>query len=33
VNPGFFLAIAGNIGVGKTELTTRLATELGWVAY
>jgi len=33
VNPGFFLAIAGNIGVGKTELTTRLASELGWVAY
>jgi deoxyadenosine/deoxycytidine kinase len=33
VNPGFFLAIAGNIGVGKTELTTRLANELGWVAY
>ncbi len=33
VNPGFFLAIAGNIGVGKTELTSRLAEELGWVAY
>ena len=33
MNPGFFLAIAGNIGVGKTELTTRLASELGWVAY
>jgi deoxyadenosine/deoxycytidine kinase len=33
VNPGFFLAIAGNIGVGKTELTSRLASELGWVAY
>jgi deoxyadenosine/deoxycytidine kinase len=32
-NPGFFLAIAGNIGVGKTELTTRLSQELGWVAY
>jgi deoxyadenosine/deoxycytidine kinase len=31
--PGFFLAIAGNIGVGKTELTNRLAAELGWVAY
>lgn len=30
---GFFLAIAGNIGVGKTELTTRLSQELGWVAY
>lgn len=33
MNPGFFLAIAGNIGVGKTELTHRLSTELGWVAY
>ena len=33
MTPGFFLAIAGNIGVGKTELTTRLSTELGWVAY
>jgi len=33
VSPGFFLAIAGNIGVGKTELTNRLANELGWVAY
>jgi deoxyadenosine/deoxycytidine kinase len=33
VNPGYFLAIAGNIGVGKTELTTRLSNELGWVAY
>lgn len=32
-SPGFFLAIAGNIGVGKTELTTRLSQELGWVAY
>lgn len=31
--PGFFLAIAGNIGVGKTELTNRLASELGWAAY
>ena len=30
---GFFLAIAGNIGVGKTELTSRLSQELGWVAY
>jgi deoxyadenosine/deoxycytidine kinase len=30
---GFFLAIAGNIGVGKTELTTRLSRELGWYAY
>ncbi|HVP15087.1 MAG TPA: deoxynucleoside kinase [Terriglobales bacterium] len=30
---GYFLAIAGNIGVGKTELTTRLSAELGWMAY
>ena len=30
---GFFLAIAGNIGVGKTELTNRLSRELGWLAY
>ena len=30
---GYFVAIAGNIGVGKTELTTRLARELGWYAY
>ena len=30
---GYFLAIAGNIGVGKTELTHRLSAELGWVAY
>lgn len=33
MTPGFFLAIAGNIGVGKTELTNRLASELGWIAY
>ncbi len=33
MNQGYFLAIAGNIGVGKTELTNRLAAELGWVAY
>jgi deoxyadenosine/deoxycytidine kinase len=33
VTPGYFLAIAGNIGVGKTELTNRLSTELGWLAY
>jgi deoxyadenosine/deoxycytidine kinase len=33
VNPGYFLAIAGNIGVGKTELTRRLSEELGWLAY
>jgi deoxyadenosine/deoxycytidine kinase len=30
---GYFLAIAGNIGVGKTELTHRLSAELGWMAY
>lgn len=30
---GYFLAIAGNIGAGKTELTSRLAAELGWLAY
>lgn len=30
---GYFLAIAGNIGVGKTELTHRLSKELGWLAY
>jgi deoxyadenosine/deoxycytidine kinase len=30
---GYFLAIAGNIGVGKTELTDRLSRELGWYAY
>jgi deoxyadenosine/deoxycytidine kinase len=33
VSLGYFLAIAGNIGVGKTELTTRLSAELGWMAY
>lgn len=33
MNHGFFLAIAGNIGVGKTELTNRLSAELGWLAY
>jgi deoxyadenosine/deoxycytidine kinase len=33
VSQGYFLAIAGNIGVGKTELTSRLSTELGWLAY
>ena len=30
---GYFLAIAGNIGVGKTQLTNRLSAELGWLAY
>jgi deoxyadenosine/deoxycytidine kinase len=33
VSRGYFLAIAGNIGVGKTELTNRLSDELGWLAY
>ena len=33
MSQGFFLAIAGNIGVGKTELTNRLSGELGWLAY
>src|SRR5712691_9611753 len=33
MSAGFFLAIAGNIGVGKTELTNRLAAELGWAAH
>jgi deoxyadenosine/deoxycytidine kinase len=33
MTPGYFLAIAGNIGVGKTELTDRLASELGWKVY
>jgi deoxyadenosine/deoxycytidine kinase len=33
VAQGYFLAIAGNIGVGKTELTNRLSAELGWLAY
>jgi len=29
----YFLAVAGNIGAGKTEITRRLSTELGWLAY
>ena len=33
MNTGFFLAIAGNIGVGKTQLTNRIAAELGWAAH
>ncbi len=33
MNQGYFLAIAGNIGAGKTELTNRLSAELGWMAY
>ncbi len=28
-----FIAIAGNIGVGKSELSMRLATKLGWKAF
>jgi deoxyadenosine/deoxycytidine kinase len=27
-----FLLVAGNIGVGKTSLTERLAARLGWKA-
>lgn len=30
---GQFVAVAGNIGVGKTHLTTLLANHLGWRAY
>ena len=33
MSQGYFLAVAGNIGAGKTELTHRLSTELDWVAY
>src|SRR3989454_10098766 len=33
VTQGYFLAVAGTIGVGKTELTNRLSEELGWAAY
>lgn len=33
VSQGYFLAVAGNIGAGKTELTNRLSEELGWAAY
>ncbi len=29
----FFLAIAGNIGVGKTYLTRLIHQRLGWIAY
>lgn len=28
-----FVAIAGNIGVGKTTITTNIAAELGWKPY
>ncbi len=33
MRPGQFVAVAGNIGVGKTNLTTLLANHLGWRAY
>ena len=33
MRPGKFVAVAGNIGVGKTHLTTLLANHLGWRAY
>ncbi len=33
MKPGQFVALAGNIGVGKTHLTTLLANHLGWRAY
>ena len=33
MRPGKFVAVAGNIGVGKTNLTTLLANYLGWRAY
>lgn len=29
----YFVAIAGNIGVGKTTLATTLASQLGWQCY
>lgn len=29
----YHLAVAGNIGVGKTTLTTKLAQHLGWTPY
>ena len=29
----FFVAIAGNIGVGKTTLTTKICEKFGWKAY
>lgn len=31
--PSYFIAIAGNIGVGKSTLTERLGTKLGWEIY
>lgn len=30
---GFFLAVAGNIGVGKTHVSRTLADRLGWPVY
>jgi deoxyadenosine/deoxycytidine kinase len=33
MSTGQFVAVAGNIGVGKTHLTTLLANHLGWRAY
>jgi deoxyadenosine/deoxycytidine kinase len=33
MRPGQFVAVAGNIGVGKTNLTTLLSNHLGWRAY
>ena len=33
MRPGKFVAVAGNIGVGKTHLTTLLGNHLGWRAY
>ena len=32
-NPPYFVAIAGNIGVGKTTLTELISKEFGWKAY
>ncbi|MEK7532747.1 MAG: deoxynucleoside kinase, partial [Patescibacteria group bacterium] len=29
----YFIAIAGNIGVGKSTLTERLGSKLGWEIY
>lgn len=29
----YFIAVAGNMGVGKSELTQRLAAKLGWQAF
>lgn len=32
-SPRFYLAIAGNIGVGKTTLTQMISEKFGWKAY